>query len=336
MARAIEVVAYSPGWPAVYEAEACRLREVFGPDLVAIHHIGSTAVPGLAAKPIIDILVVVRDIRRIHLFDAGMAGLGYRVRGECLDALGSPGRFYYSRDADGVRTHQVHAMQQGHFEIRQKLLLRDYLRACPAEAAAYGQLKVELAAANTRGIVEYIEGKDAFVKALIGRAEAWAGVPVPAPATNDLPFLLSLLDDLARCGVEAWVFGGWAEQLRDLRPAGPHGDVDLLYPATDFLRIDALFRAHPAIVEIPRKRFSHKRAAEYRGVRVEFLLLEPDGDRRVTRFFDGRYVHRWPADTLASAPVTIGDHPIAVAGPESLRVYREAHRRAIGGIDRSG
>lgn len=335
MARAIEVVAYSPGWPAAYEAEARRLREVFGEDLLAVHHIGSTAVPGLAAKPIIDILVTVRDIRRIRLFDEGMAGLGYRVRGECLDSLGSPGRFYYSRDADGVRTHQVHAMQEGHFEIRQKRLLCDYLRACPAEAAAYGQLKMELAAANTRGIVEYIEGKDAFVKALIGRAEAWAGV-VAAPATNDLSFLLSLREDLARCGVEVWVFGGWAEQLRGLRPAGPHGDVDLLYPATDFLRIDALFRAYSAMVEIPQKRFSHKRAAEYRGVRVEFLLLEPDGDGHVTRFFDGRYVHRWPADTLTAPLVAVADRRLAVASPEALGTYREAHRRAIGGIDRSG
>jgi GrpB-like predicted nucleotidyltransferase (UPF0157 family) len=174
--RRVEVVPYDERWPVLYEAEAALLRHVFGPDLVAIDHIGSTAVPGLPAKPIIDILVVIRDIGRIEDFEAGMIDLGYRPRGECLDAFGTPGRFYFSKDTAGVRTHQVHVMQSGHFDIRQKLVLRDYLRAHKHEAEAYGQMKMQLADGNTRGIVEYIEGKDAYVKALIRRAEAWTEV----------------------------------------------------------------------------------------------------------------------------------------------------------------
>jgi GrpB-like predicted nucleotidyltransferase (UPF0157 family) len=173
--RRIEIVAYDPTWPALYEAEATRLREVFGPELIAIHHIGSTAVPDLPAKPIIDIMIVIRDIRRIAEFDVGMVGLGYRVRGECLDAFGTPGRFYFSKDTDRVRTHQAHVMQLGHPEIEEKLAFRDYLRAHPQEAAAYADLKRRLAAENTQGIAEYIQGKDAFVKALSQRAMAWRG-----------------------------------------------------------------------------------------------------------------------------------------------------------------
>jgi GrpB-like predicted nucleotidyltransferase (UPF0157 family) len=173
MPRRIQIVAYDPTWPSLYEAEAARLREVFGQEATAIHHIGSTAVPDLPAKPVIDIMVVIRDIRSIANFDPGMIGLGYRVRGECLDDLGTPGRFYYSKDIDGVRTHQAHVMQIGHREIAEKLAFRDYLRAHPHEAAAYANLKRRLAATNTQGIVEYIQGKDAFVKALTQRAMAW-------------------------------------------------------------------------------------------------------------------------------------------------------------------
>ena len=330
MSRRIEVAAYDPKWPALYEAEAARLSGVFGADLVSIHHIGSTAVPGLSAKPIIDILVVVRDICTIAGFNPGMVALGYRPRGECLDAFGTPGRFYFSQDIGGVRTHQVHVMQSGHFDIRQKLVLRDYLRACPEEVDAYGRLKMRLAGQNTRGIVEYIEGKDAFVQGLIGRAEAWAGPTAgELPIANDLLFLVSLIDDLSRCGINAWVFGGWAEELRGLRLAGPHGDVDLLYPAADFERIDALLRSHPSMIEIHQKRFSHKRAAEYQGVRVEFFLLEPDGHRYVTRFFDGRYIHTWPENTLAPDRLAVGDVRLRVAGETALRGYRDVHARVM-------
>jgi GrpB-like predicted nucleotidyltransferase (UPF0157 family) len=173
--RRIEIVAYDPDWPALYDAEAARLRDMFGPDLVATHHIGSTAVPNLPAKPIIDIMVVIRDIRGIGQFDAGMIGMGYRVRGECLEAFGTPGRFYFSKDIGGVRTYQVHVMQVGHPDIEEKLAFRDYLRAHPHEAAAYANLKQGLAAMNTQGIAEYIKGKDASVKALIQRAMAWTG-----------------------------------------------------------------------------------------------------------------------------------------------------------------
>jgi GrpB-like predicted nucleotidyltransferase (UPF0157 family) len=157
----------------MYEEEARKLRRVFGAELVSIHHIGSTAVPGLQAKPVIDTLVVIKDILRIHDFDSRMIAVGYRPRGECLDAFGTPGRFYFSKDTDGIRTHQAHVMEKGHFDIKRKLDFRDYLRAHPDEAETYGTLKERLAAENTQGVAEYIEGKDGFVKAIIAKAKAW-------------------------------------------------------------------------------------------------------------------------------------------------------------------
>ncbi len=75
---------HDPEWAGQYEEEARHLREVFGADLVSLHHVGSTAVPGIRAKPIIDIVIVLVDISRIHGFDGAMVALGYRPRGECL------------------------------------------------------------------------------------------------------------------------------------------------------------------------------------------------------------------------------------------------------------
>jgi GrpB-like predicted nucleotidyltransferase (UPF0157 family) len=142
---------------------------------MAIHHIGSTAVPGLDAKPIIDILVVLEETGSIQSFDTQMEANGYRVRGECLDAAvpGTPGRFYFTKDTAGVRTHHVHACAQGHSEILDKLAFRDYLRSHPAAAAAYGQLKRRLALAHRHDNIGYMQGKDAFVKAMLVDAQRW-------------------------------------------------------------------------------------------------------------------------------------------------------------------
>ena len=84
MSRIIEVVDYDPAWVTAFEKEAATLNAVFGQRVVEVHHIGSTAVPGLDAKPIIDILVVLDHTDDINAFDRAMEEVGYRVRGECL------------------------------------------------------------------------------------------------------------------------------------------------------------------------------------------------------------------------------------------------------------
>ena len=127
----------------------------------------------LTAKPIIDIMIVVNNILKIHDYDNDMISLGYRPRGECLGAGGTPGRFYYSKDVNGIRTHQAHVMQEGHFDIVQKLNFRDYLRTHPKVAKEYAEIKIRLIEKNTLGIVEYIEDKDKFVKNCIAQAALW-------------------------------------------------------------------------------------------------------------------------------------------------------------------
>ena len=176
MSRIIEVVAHDDAsWRNAYAREALALGSVFGDSLVTSHHVGSTSIPGLPAKPIIDILVVLRETATVDRFSVGMEGLGYRVRGECLDAEipGTPGRFYFSKDADGTHTHHVHVCAVGHPEIDDKLAFRDYLRAHASCAAEYGALKQDLARQHRHDNIAYMRGKEAFIRTVLDDARRW-------------------------------------------------------------------------------------------------------------------------------------------------------------------
>lgn len=165
----VKVVPYQPAWPAEYEAEAEKIKQILGGELIEIHHIGSTSVPGLKAKPILDILPVVRDIDRIDAYNSAFEAIGYEAMGE----LGLPGRRYFRKGGDH-RTHQVHIFAESSaHEIQRHLALRNYLRAHPGDAYAYGELKQSLAVRFPKDIEGYCNGKDAFVKELEQKALKW-------------------------------------------------------------------------------------------------------------------------------------------------------------------
>ena len=171
--REVKVVPYDPAWPQRFREEAERLRAVFGRELIYIHHIGSTAVPGLAAKPIIDILPVVRNIDAVDCLNGAMVELGYEPMGE----HGLSGRRYfhrhYYRDGAEYHTHHVHVYASGSPMIDRHLAFRDYLRAYPDVARRYAALKQELAHLFPYDIEGYMDGKNAFVKVTEHAALAW-------------------------------------------------------------------------------------------------------------------------------------------------------------------
>lgn len=175
MPRYIEVSEYQHDWPAQFKVESDLIRGVFGLAVESIHHIGSTSVPNLHAKPVIDILVVVKLDTQIENFYPGMAELGYDCRGECLNAPipGTPGRYYFSKDVNGKRHSHVHVCHAGHFQIDELLALRDYLRTHPGAAQEYGTLKSNLAQQFAYDNHRYMKGKDAHIKQLISLALAW-------------------------------------------------------------------------------------------------------------------------------------------------------------------
>lgn len=163
------VVPHDPTWAVEFEARAAEIAAVLGADLVAIHHAGSTAIPGIRAKPTIDVVVVARSLQALDAAAAAMRGLGYDARGE----MGIPGRRYFTRNNGAARTHNVHSFAIGNPEIERMLNLRDYLRAHPADAQAYSRLKAELSRRFPDDVTSYTNGKSAFIEEIIRRARQW-------------------------------------------------------------------------------------------------------------------------------------------------------------------
>lgn len=164
----IVVKNYDPNWPKMFKVEAEKIRGVFGKELIEVHHIGSTSVLDLKAKPIIDIMPVVRDINVVDKFNDKMIGLEYEPMGE----FGIPGRRYFRKGGD-KRTHHVHIFQFNSNNAERHLAFRDYLRKHPDKAKKYGELKEQLAKRYPNDIEAYMDGKNDFVKKLEQKAIKW-------------------------------------------------------------------------------------------------------------------------------------------------------------------
>jgi len=168
--RKVEVTKYNEEWISIFKEEVHKLIKVFGNELIDIHHIGSTSIKGMKAKPIIDILPVVKDIMRIDQYDNAMVLIGYESKGE----NGIPERRYFQKGGD-QRTHHVHIYEKGNPEIDRHLAFRDFLRAHPEDAIKYGNIKEELSKQFPYDIESYIEGKEEIVKEIERKALAWYG-----------------------------------------------------------------------------------------------------------------------------------------------------------------
>ena len=168
--RKVEVVPHDPQWRDAFEAEAKHVAAALGENVVAIHHIGSTAIPNIYAKPVIDLLVEVRDITEVDGQSSAMESLGYEVMGE----YGIPGRRYFRKDnQEGIRTHNIHAFEAGSAEVERHLAFRDYMIAHPGDAQRYSELKRKLAEEHPQSIDGYMDGKDGFIKEMDRRAARW-------------------------------------------------------------------------------------------------------------------------------------------------------------------
>lgn len=156
-------------WEKLYLAEEKVLKEVFADELIDIHHIGSTSIPSVGyAKPVIDVLIVVKNIETVDLYNDQMNSLGYEPKGE----FGIPGRRYFPKGKDN-RTHHVHIFQAGNEAIETHLVFKEYLLAYPQEAKKYGSLKRELAKLFPHNTHQYQDGKEQFVNELMEKANAW-------------------------------------------------------------------------------------------------------------------------------------------------------------------
>lgn len=171
MAQHIIVTEYNPLWADMFETEAAKITAVLGKNCSAVHHIGSTAVAGLAAKPIIDIMPIVYSLEDVDKVAPEFEKIGYEYMGE----FGISGRRYLRKGGD-ERTHQIHIFSvKSEYDIERHLAIRDYLRSHPAVCEQYYGLKKELANKYPYDIEGYCDGKEEFVKQLEREALGWKG-----------------------------------------------------------------------------------------------------------------------------------------------------------------
>ena len=162
MALTSKITPYNADWPNQYRVEVSKLAPVFGSALVDIHHVGSTAIPGLAAKPEIDVLAVVENITHVEDWTDALTLQGYRRGGDLSD-----GHLFFKRDVDGVRTHKLHLCISGHPKIGEMLGFRDFLRLNREVRDEYQALKLRLERDNTAGIAQYLKGKEPFIRSIL-------------------------------------------------------------------------------------------------------------------------------------------------------------------------
>lgn len=164
----IEVVDYDPAWRRGFEAWHERLRAALGPVARRIEHVGSTAVPGLAAKPVIDIQVTVDDVEAEAGYVPAIEGLGVALRSR------ETGHRYFRPAGAAPRDVQIHVYAPGSAGERAHLLFRDYLGATAPAAAAYADAKRSAADAYRDDRIAYNEAKSGLILDLLADAEAWA------------------------------------------------------------------------------------------------------------------------------------------------------------------
>jgi len=162
----IHIVDYDPRWPELFEREAKRIRRVLGRRALRIEHAGSTSVPGLAAKPIIDILLVVADSSDEAVYVPALESAGFVLRIREIDWYEH--RMFKGPDADV----NLHVFSRGCPEIDRMLTFRDWLRANSADRDLYARTKLALARQEWRYVQNYADAKTAVIEEILARARS--------------------------------------------------------------------------------------------------------------------------------------------------------------------
>jgi len=158
--REIVIASYDPRWPQLYIGEALRLSSVLGEQVASIHHVGGTSVHGMCARPVIDILVEVRDFEGIERYHPPMRAYGYMPLAE---ASTKTVHVFFRENEEGIRTHKILLVREGDDDVRRLVLLRNFLAENPEEAKEYCALKEELARRYGDDPEKYEQGKADYI-----------------------------------------------------------------------------------------------------------------------------------------------------------------------------
>ncbi|MGK9044615.1 GrpB family protein [Mammaliicoccus vitulinus] len=166
----LQVVPYDSIWQHLFLEEKKHLQSLLKEHSINIEHIGSTAIPGLSAKPIIDILIVVKDSKAIDAFTQELSALGYESKGE-RGVIGN--RYFKKYDNYGEVSHHLHIYDEDSPHILRLISFRDYLRTFNGERERYSRLKHDLVVDYPGDSNEYYKGKDSMIKEFEKKAEKW-------------------------------------------------------------------------------------------------------------------------------------------------------------------
>lgn len=167
---AVRIVDYNQAWPTLAAAECHRIKEALGDVAIRVEHVGSTAVPDLAAKPILDLQVSVDAISPRIRYVEPLGRLGYLF----VPAPESPDLHFFAKPHQRPRTHHLHVCAAGSTTEFRHLAVRDFLRAHADEAERYATLKRQVVLRHPQDRLAYIAGKNDYVVALEARAVKWA------------------------------------------------------------------------------------------------------------------------------------------------------------------
>jgi GrpB-like predicted nucleotidyltransferase (UPF0157 family)/GNAT superfamily N-acetyltransferase len=174
----IEIVPYNPTWPTLFAAESALIKAALGNNCITVHHIGSTAIPGMSAKPIIDMIPTVKNISKVDAATALMIKLGYDAKGEA----GMLFRRFFTKSTDIISCN-VHIYEDNAGEIDRLIKFRDWMRTHPEDADNYADLKLKLTAQFANDRLRYTIGKENFV-ASIDNKTGFSGLRIVKALTD--------------------------------------------------------------------------------------------------------------------------------------------------------
>ena len=180
MSDPIIIVPYDQDWPRQFAELGRHLRAALGPQALRIDHIGSTAVPHLAAKPVLDLQISVAALEPVAVYRPALESAGFAWRPDNPDLT----KRYFREQPGAPRTH-IHVRRAGSWSEQFALLFRDYLRAHPADASAYARLKTELAQQYRDNREGYVDAKSPFIWVIMQQASEWSQQTGWQPGPSD-------------------------------------------------------------------------------------------------------------------------------------------------------
>lgn len=230
-----EVVEYDPQWLEQFQNEKKILSNIFGDALLSVEHIGSTSVPGLSAKPILDILVTVNTLKILSVFRSALMLAGYKTLGSYV----MPNSELFVKEECGVRKINLHVFPNSHPHVKEMLLIRDYFRSHPQAVKEYAELKRLLVAKYPNDYSSYRREKDLWMKNFLKTLKEEQNRKVMT--SQDVA---DMYEELARRGIRIWIDGGWAVDALLGKETRVHGDLDIAIQYKDVPMFRSFLESH--------------------------------------------------------------------------------------------